>query len=244
METSTVGPDSVIQILGEAKNHIGFDFQNSIRGKMVYPGWDLVGNVFGKGRQTISDSIRLYNAVKFRSKIKSNPYFRISYNTFRERCLRCGGTGVENDFRFDSNGVALTVTNENLLYQGAVKVLLTDSGSNPFFKAYGTNLRRRIGSKIGGSISQVISNDVRQALSTFQRYQSEQAKYQTLNLKERLYSVVSVQVIQNDPTTYIVDVVVQNASAEQVSISIVYTTSGTVGRLVKNGVPLSQLGTF
>ena len=243
VEKSTVGSNSVIQILGEAKNHIGFDYQNSIRGKMIYPGWSLVPFVIGDGTIREED-IRLYTIIRFNSPIKSNPLMRVSYNTFRERCLRCVGTGVENDFRFSSEGVTLTVANENLLYQSAIKVLLTDAGSNPFFKSYGTNLRRRIGMKAVGAVTQVISTDVRQALSIFQRYQSEQAKYQVMNLKERLYSVVSVEAIQNDPTTYIVDVVVQNASAEQVSISIVYTTSGTVGRLVKNGVSLSQLGSF
>lgn len=242
-DLSTIGTQSVIQVLGSAKDSLGYDRQNTARGQQIYPGWDLYAppnlvNSF--------DDITLYRGVKFRYPIRSNPYFRISYQTYREKCKRCQSSNVENDYRFGSKGNTLVIENENLLYQSAVKILLTDKGSNPFFKGYGTNLRARIGSKAVGFISQSISQEVRSALAKFQQYQSTQSNYQEVSLKERLYSVVSVEVFQveNDPTTFIVDVVIQTAGGSPIQLDVVFTTPSTVGRLVQNGIPLSQIGTL
>lgn len=242
-DLSAVGNQSVIQVLGRAKDHCGFDRQNTARGKQIYPSWDLYAppNLVNQFDQFI-----LYRGIKFHSPIKSNPFFTMSYNTYRERCKRCASSNVENDYRFGSGGNVLTIENENLLYQSAIKILLTDSGSNPFFKAYGTNLRARIGSKAVGFISESISQEVRSSLARLQGYQAEQAKYQEMSLRERLYSINSVEVYQleNDPTTFIIDVVVQTASSQPIQLDVVFTTPSTVGRLVQNGIPLSQIGTL
>lgn len=242
-EITALGTSSIIQVLGSAKNHLGFDRQNTKRGKQIYPSWDLYAppelvNSF--------DDIMLYRGIKFHSPIMGNPFFRISYSTYRGKCLRCQSSNIENDLRFGSNGNLLVIENENLLYQSAIKMLLTDKGSNPFFKAYGTNLRSRIGSKAVGFISQSISQEVRTSLSRLQKLQADQSKYQEMSLREKLYSVVSVEVLQleNDPTTFIIDVVVQNASSQPIQLDVVFTTPSTVGRLVKDGVPLSQIGTL
>lgn len=242
-DLARVGTQSVIQVLGRAKDHCGFDRQNTARGKQIYPSWDLYAppNLVNQ-----FDQFLLYRGIKFNSPIKSNPFFRISYNTYRERCKRCQSSNIENDYRFGSSGDLLVIENENLLYQSAIKMLLTDSGSNPFFKAYGTNLRARIGAKAVGYISASISQEVRSSLARLQGYQAEQAKYQGMSLRERLYSVLSVEVYQmeNDPTTFIIDVVVQNASSQTIQLDVVFTTPSTVGRLVQNGIPLSQIGTL
>lgn len=242
-DLSTIGQNSVVQVLGTAKDKLGYDRQNTARGREVYPGWDLY-----KPPNLINsfDGITLYRGIVFRSPIRSNPFLRISYNTYRERCKRCQSSNIENDYRFSSSGNILVIENENLLYQSAVKVLLTDKGSNPFFKGYGTNLRSRIGSKVVGFVSESISREVRSSLAKFQKYQADQAKYQEVSLRERLYSVTSVEVFQveGDPTTFIIDVVVQTAGGSPIQLDVVFTTPGTVGRLVKDGIPLSQIGTL
>lgn len=242
-EITTLGVNSLIQVLGKAKDHIGFDRQNMARGKMIYPSWDLYtpSNLINE----VEDRL-LYRGVKFNSPIKSSPYFRMSYYTFGWNCLRCKTSGIENDYRFSKTGQMLVIENENLLYQSAVKMLLTDRGSNPFFKGYGTSLRERIGSKAIGLVSQSISQEVRTSLARFQEMQATQSKYQKTSLKERLYSVLSVEVIspENDPTTFLIDVVLQNASSEPIQLSVVFTVPSTVGRLLENGIPLSQIGTF
>lgn len=242
-DLSTIGTNSVVQVLGKARYHIGFDRQNIVRGRQIYPSWDLYAppNLISQ-----FDTVSLYRGIKFHSPIKTNPFFRMSYGTYRGRCLRCGSSNIENDYRFSSSGNLLVVENENLLYQGAVKMLLTDKGSNPFFKAYGSNLRARIGSKAVGFISQSISQEVRSALARYQGYQSEQAKYQGVSLRERLYSIISVEVFQrpDDPTTFLIDVVVQSASSQPIQLDVVFTTPSTVGRLVQDGIPLSQIGSI
>ena len=242
-DLSTVGTGSVVQVSEKARYHIGFGRQNIMRGRQIYPSWDLYAppNLVNQ-----FDNISLYRGIKFHSPIKSNPFFRMSYGTYRGKCLRCGSANVENDYRFGSNGNLLVIENENLLYQGAVKMLLADKGSNPFFKAYGTNLRARIGSKAVGYVSQSISQEVRSALARFQGYQSDQAKYQGMSLRERLYSIISVEVFQreDDPTTFLIDVVVQSATSQSIQLDVVFTTPSTVGRLVQDGIPLSQIGSI
>ena len=242
-DLSAVGDTSIVQVLGKARYHLGFDRQNIMRGRQIYPSWDLYAppNLISQ-----FDTVSLYRGIKFHSPIKSNPFFRLSYATYRGKCLRCGSANIENDYRFGSGGDLLVIENENLLYQSALKILLTDKGSNPFFKAYGTNLRARIGSKAVGFVSQSISQEVRSALARFQAYQSEQAKYQGMSLRERLYSINSVEIIQreDDPTTFLIDVVVQSASSQPIQLDVVFTTPSTVGRLVQDGIPLSQIGSI
>ena len=242
-DISSVGSTSVVQVLGKARYHIGFDRQNVVRGRQIYPSWDLYAppNLVNQ-----FDTISLSRGIKFHSPIKTNPFFRMSYGTYRGRCLRCGSSNIENDYRFSSSGNLLVIENENLLYQGAVKMLLTDKGSNPFFKSYGTSLKSRIGSKAVGFVSQSISQEVRSSLARFQRFQADQAKYQGMSLRERLYSITSVEVIQreDDPTTFLIDVVVQSASSQPIQLDVVFTTPSTVGRLVQDGIPLSQIGSI
>ena len=237
-DISTVGPDSYVKVSGSAATTLGFGevdcgtngLPRSARGKVLYPGWQLY---------TPPNTITV-KYPKFVSPVRTNPIFKVSYATARYRCLRCQAIGVENDYRFDVNGQALMIENENLLYQAALKILLTDKGSNQFFTWYGSSIRSRIGSKAISGVAALISEDVRQALVRFQSLQEGQAKYQTVTFKERLYAILSVNVAPHaqDPTTYLVDVTVQNASAEPISLSIVYTTPNVVALMGSNGLML------
>jgi len=137
---------------------------------------------------------------------------------------------VENDYRFDSQGLVLVVENENLLHQAALKILLTGKGSNPFHKWYGTTLRSRIGAKAIGVVAGLINEDVRRALESMQRLQVSQSKYQSVSYKERLASIQSVRTypLDTDPTAFMIEVLVVNASREPVNVTTVFTVPDVI----------------
>jgi len=237
-DTSTVGLDSFVQVGGVMAATLGFGagpcatvgYQYRAQGKQVYPGWVLASRP-----DTISNRY-----PKFNSSILGNPMLKVTYSVPVQRCLRCKATYIENDFRFTEDGKSLLIQDENLLYQAALKILLTDQGSNPYHSWYGTTLRSRIGTKALSGIAAILSDDVRQGLGRLQSLQEDQAQYQTVTFKERLYSVVSVDVYPHneDPTTYLIDVVVQNASGEPIELSIVFTVPDVVALMGSNGLML------
>ena len=236
-DPSTVGPESFVKVSGKMAPALGFgraesgDFhQWKAWGRTLYPSWQL---------HTRPDEIT-NRFPKFDRMVRANPIFKVTYAVPPSRCLRCGGTYVENDMRFDETGQALMVENENLLYQAALKILLTDRGSNPYHTWYGTLLRSRIGSKALGGVATKISEDVRQALSKYQALQQAQSKYQRVSYREKLYSVLSVNTEQHvqDPTTFMIGVVVQNASGKPIDLTVVYTVPEVVALMGSNGLML------
>lgn len=219
-DTQAVGGSSRIRITGTAAAALGFEGQHAAKGQKLYPGWQLVSR---------PDDIRnLY--PQFVERVKPNPAFKVTYVAPVERCLRCGATYIENDFRYDIQGDPLFIDNENLLYQAALKILLTDKASNPYHPWYGTTLRSRIGQKVMSATATLINEDVRTALSNMQKLQGAQTKFQRVTLRERMSTVLSVDVYphETDPTAYLVDVVVANASGEAVQLSIVFSVPGVV----------------
>ena len=219
-DTATQGINSYVQVSGDAASALGFTLQTGARGKQIFPGWELVDRGPGSYRRW----------VRFNEKFKTHPSLKLSYTVLQNVCLRCRGTGVENDPRFDEQGDLILIRNENLLYQASLKILLTEKGTNPFHPYYGTKIKERIGSKSVGAVAGAIKDEVIRALGFLQRFQQTQGKYQAVTLKESLYEIASVQVTpdSSDPTVYYVDVVVRNASSEPVSLSIVYTVPGAV----------------
>ena len=236
VDTGAVGPSAFVKVRGTAAAALGFGQPNvserqwAAYGREIYPGWDLYMR---------PDEI-LNRYVRFRKPLRSNPMLKVTYSVPVQRCLRCGATFVENDYRFDQSGSSIIIQNENLLYQAALKILLTDRGSNPFHPWYGTSIRERIGTKALMGVSSVLSEDVRQALTRMQNLQAEQSKYQVVTFKERLYGILGVNVKRHpqDPTTFLIEVTVQNASAEPISLSIVYTVPEVVALMGTNGLML------
>jgi len=237
-DTSTVGPDSFVQVGGTMAATLGFGagpcatvgYQYRAQGQLIYPSWSMASRP-----DTITNRF-----PKFNFPVRGNPMLKVTYSVPVQRCLRCKATYVENDYRFTEDGKALLIQDENLLYQASLKILLTDLGSNPYHAWYGTAIRSRIGSKALAGVTALLSDDVRQALGKLQTLQENQADYQTVTFKERLYSVVAVNVLphQQDPTTYLIDVVVQNASGEPIELSIVFTVPSVVALMGSNGLML------
>ena len=236
VDPNKVGPYAFVKVGGSAASALGFgqpgvsNRQWASYGREVYPGWDLY-----QREDTIANRF-----PRFRKPLRVNPMIKVTYSVPVQRCLRCQATFVENDFRFDSGGNMIFIRNEDLLYQAALKILLTDRGSNPFYPWYGTTIRERIGTKALSGVSSVLAEDVRKALAQMQATQNEQAKYQQVTFKERLYSVLSVDVRphQQDPTTFLIEVVVQNASGQPVNLSIVFTVPEVVALMGSNGLML------
>lgn len=237
-DTTRVGPDAFVKVSGTAAKDLGFGApgyntrQWATRGVKLYPGWRLASR---------PDEIT-NRYPQFEESLSTNPIFKVTYTVVPNRCLRCGGTYVENDYRFDTSGQWLMVENEDLLYQAALKILLTDKGSNPYYPWYGTTLRSRIGSKAVSGVATLISEDVRRALTKYQDLQREQAKYQQVTVKERMFAIIGVQTTQHaqDPTTFMVDVTVQNASSELIDLNIVFTVPNVVALMGSNGLMLGN----
>lgn len=239
-DVAKIGPQSRIRVSGRAAETTGFANQVSARGRQVYPGWVLEKRVDilpELGRDSVITHARF---PKFRQPIKTNPHFKVTYTAPRFRCPRCRGILIENDWRFNRLGEPLLIENEDLLYQAALKILLTERGSNPFHPNYGSLLVTRIGSKAVGAVAVLINEDVRGALARMQFLQRGQAKYQKVALKERLYSVQAVDVRphRTDQTAFLVDVVVASASGEPTQISIVFSVPGAIALVGSNNQSL------
>lgn len=229
-ELTSVGASSFLRVDGPGAAAIGFGIQNGSTGQLVYPGWTLI-------RQAPPN---VGYTIQFLSPFKAGGFLRVSYPVPQEYCLRCLGSGVENDYGFDANGNPLMVQDENLLYQSSLKMLLTKAGSNVNYPWYGSILTTLIGSKGLNSSGSAIQTAVLNCLQTFQKVQQQQAQYQTISPKERLYSIagVSVSQVPNSPTVYLVSVTVRNFSNDRIDLTIVYTTPGTVALAGTNGLSL------
>lgn len=228
IDTSKIGSDSYVKVAGDISS-FGFSLQTSSTGKQIYPSWQLV-----KREGLIVDE----RFPRFDFPVKGNPVFKVTYTALPDRCLRCRGSRVEHDIRYSADGNAIFIDNEDLLYQAALKILLTDRGSNSYHPWYGTTLRSRIGTKNVGAVVGLIADDIRKALVSLQTLQREQSKYQVVTTKEQLYSITNVRVLPHaqDPTTILADVTVRNASSEPITITTVFTVPGVISRLSSNGL--------
>jgi phage baseplate assembly protein W len=236
-----LGPSSRIQVSGDAAKSLGLTFQTRARGRQVYPAWDMAE------RATVTNLVNInqFKTVtvrypQFKSPVKGNPVFKVTYATYIQRCLRCRASGIENDIRLATSGEPIVVRNEDLLNQAVLKMVITRKGSNPFHPVLGTTLLDRIGMKAVGAVQMSVNEDVTRAVTLFQRLQTAQAKVQQVTLKERLYNILSVKTVpaENDPTVFQTNIIAQNASGEPVFISTVFAAPGAAALVGTNGLSL------
>jgi hypothetical protein len=197
----------------------GLASNQEYRGQQNVPGWTLVTDP-----TTLAD--RPARLILFDEPLRSGSDFvEISYVTLREECRRCGGIGVENDWRYDNNGKLIEIRDEDLLIQELQKDFYTIRGSNPFHSWYGTDLIDAIGKKLtsGGFAQNFIVADVYQAFNRWQsiKRQQETDVGQFVSDKEYPFSLLSVNLTQSttDPTVVFLDMTVQNRSNEPIQLT-------------------------
>lgn len=198
---------------------IGFNLNREFRGQQLVPGWTVIADKNALARQP-------NRLILFDLPLASGTEFvEIDYTTIRQQCRRCGGTGVEYDWRISNNGDVITVQDEALLIQELQKDFFTLLGTNPFHPWYGTNLLDTIGSKLttGGFVQNLIVSDIYTAFNRWQQIKTQQqtAVGQFVSDKEFPYRLLSVQLQQSnqDPTVIFVNITVQNRSTQPIQIS-------------------------
>lgn len=229
-DAGSVGVRSSLRVGGSGASSLGFAVQRGAQGRQVYPGWVLAS----------SPSTITGRYPKFVAPVRQNPGFKLTYVTEGGWCPRCSGTYIENDYRFNLQGDAVLIQDENLLYQAALKILLTQLRSNPYQPDYGSAILSRIGTKAIGAAASLITGDVQTALANMQAHQAYQSKHQVVSAKERLYAVTSVRVSPSplDQTAFEVDVTVRNAAGVPISLSIVFSVPGAGALAGTNGLSL------
>jgi len=229
-----IGTRSRVEVRGLAASALGFDIQQGASGANVYPSWRI--NDF----QPECPEDNIVRIPQFTQSVRSNPVFKVNYAAVKSSCRRCGGTLFENDYRYNKAGEPIEIANEDLLYQAALKIVLTNLNSNPFHTWYGTRIREKIGLKLLGATTISIQEEISKALENLRNLQDLQAKVQQVSLKERLYRILNVdaQVSPQDPTLVSVKVEIQNASGEPINLSIAFTTPGAFALVGSTGQSL------
>jgi phage baseplate assembly protein W len=197
---------------------VGIATGREYRGRRVLPGWSLVNTL-----DSLTD--RPLRLVVFDEPLKGyNDFVELDYVTVRQECRRCGGTGVEQDWRYAANGTTGEVRDEALLIQEVKKSIYTVAGSNPFHPWYGSQLLEQIGKKVipGGMVQNLITQDI---YTAFQRWQSIKVAQETqvgqfVSDEEFPSRILGVTVEQSskDPTVVFVNITLQNRSGKQVQI--------------------------
>src|SRR5262249_54196394 len=90
---------------------LGFTVNREFRGQQLVPGWTVINDP----QQVGTDPNRV---IIFDTPLRSGTDFvEIDYTTTSQNCRRCGGTGVEFDWRIGRGGDVVTVQDEALLIQ-------------------------------------------------------------------------------------------------------------------------------
>lgn len=199
---------------------LGITSNLEYRGKDLFPGWSLVVQP-----RSYQDG-RALRYVSFDRPLPSmGDFVEITYTTEQSECRRCGGSGVENDWRYTSRGDVIEVRDEALLIQELLKLFYTEEGSNPFHPWYGTRIIDQIGQKVGvgALIQNLILADLQRAFARWQsiKKQQEVAVGQEVSDAEYPFRLLAANVEQSaqDPTVFFVSLTVQNRSSKPIQIA-------------------------
>lgn len=234
LRSEHIGPDAIL-VLRDAStlaSTLGLLTNRYWRGQTVCPSWSLVRNP-----NTLSDRPSRFLIFDFPLKA-SQSYVEISYTTIRQECRRCGGLGVENDWRYGKTGEVAQVRDEALLLQECLKAVYTVQGSNVFHAWYGSNIVNTIGRKLSsvGLVQNMIVSDIQESFRRWQIVKKKQEEEVGQIVSDAEYPFrlggVSLEQSQQDPTIIYVRVTVHNRSQQPIQIE----------RGVKLPEPLDLLG--
>jgi len=197
---------------------IGLTTNRIWRGQTVFPGWSLV-----RDPNTLDD--RPTRFVVFDEPFGgAQDYVELSYTTVREECRRCGGLGVENDWRYGASGEVAQVRDEALLIQEITKAIYTIQQSNPFHLWYGSNVVRTVGKRLSSSglVQNMIVADIQEAFRRWQAIKRKQEEEVGQEVSDAEYPFRLVSLIleqsQRDQTIVFVNATVQNRSRREIQI--------------------------
>jgi len=198
---------------------VGFPVDRQFRGRRLFHGWSLI-------RDLVARSDQAFRVIVFDQPTRGfNDYVEIDYTTVRSECRRCGGLGVENDWRYNVNGDVIEVRNEALLIQEIQKIMFTVQGSNIFNTWYGTNILNTVGKKLSASgiIQSFIVSDVRDAFRRWQsiKRQQEENVGQIVSDEEYPFQILELRLVPDpsDPTILFINATIQNRSSRQIQLS-------------------------
>lgn len=217
--SKNLGPSANIVIRsGGLATALGYALNRVWRGARLAPGFTLVNDPY-----TLQD--RPTKLVVFDIPLKGfGDFIEVDYATVRQECRRCGGLGVENDWRYDISGELVRVQDTALLKQEVQKYMFTLQGSNPAHRWYGTKIVDMLGRKI--SSSQVVQNlIISEVYEGFRRWQSIKSQQelkagQYVSDEEYPFRLVSATLEQSDqdPTVIFVDANIQSRSTNPIQI--------------------------
>lgn len=220
IQTKRVGPEATLMFLPDSTlaATLGLPVNRQWRGRMTVPRWSLIADP-----NTLPD--RPTRLIVFDTPLKGlRDFVEISYTTLREECRRCGGLGIENDWRYDPNGEVVTIEKEALLIQEIQKMVYTVRGSNVFHLWYGTDILNTVGKKLSASglLQQFIVADIREAFKRWQviKTQQEDNLGQPVSNEEFPFQLLEVVLTPStqDPTVVFVNATVQNRSSKPIQI--------------------------
>jgi hypothetical protein len=145
--------------------------------------------------------------LRMRKRIKvAFPIVEVSYVTVAERCPKCLGVRVIDDYKLSHEGDIALVKDEAYLVQQVEKYIVTRLGSNKFHSWMGTTLQSLIGTKVTDIdlLRSRITDQVNSAISKLVDVQSQLiASGRKLTLGE-IYGTTQSLVVQptDDPTMF------------------------------------------
>jgi len=200
---------------------LGLPTSRAWLGRQPYPGWTVVNDP-----NTLED--RPARLIVFDEPLKGTQDFvEIDYTTIRQECRRCGGLGVENDWRYTKSGNVIEVRDEALLIQEALKMIFTIQGSNPFHSWYGTGILNVVGKKQGASgtglLQSIVVADIQEGFRRWRtiKKQQEEVVGQILSDEEFPFRLLNstLEQSQQDPTIVFVNVTVQSRSEKPIQLT-------------------------
>jgi len=171
-KSNLLGPGATVFIdqASTLASFLGIPVNRQFRGRTAFPGWSLMTKA-----NTLGD--RPLRLIVFDEPLQADlNYLEIDYTTIREECRRCGGLGVENDWRYGPTGEVVQARDELLLVQELQKIVYTITGTNSFHNWYGTRIVDQIGEKLvlGGILQNRITSDIYTAFGRLQSIKKQQ----------------------------------------------------------------------